>query len=141
LLKPCPLDKIVEWVKDTGLHLLLGIADPEKLNYHRLADTLQAVFSHWQNIAAEITLNAVEQFGLKVETVHYDLTSVCFCGKYSGSSWVKFGYSRDHRPDLKQVNIGLSTTADGDVALPGGSGIHPGNTNDATTTVPNYQKL
>jgi len=86
LVAPCPLSKVAQWVKDTGLHLLLGIPDPEKLNYDRLADTLQTVFSHWQNIAAEVTLNAVEQFGLKIETVHYDLTSVYFCGKYSGSS-------------------------------------------------------
>jgi transposase len=141
LLAPCPLDRVAKWVEDTGLHLLLGIPDPRLLNYHRLADTLQAVFHHWQVIAAEVTLNAVQQFGLKVETVHYDLTSVCFCGVYNGSSWVEFGYSRDHRPDLKQINIGLSTTADGEVTLPGGSGIHSGSTNDATTTVPNYQKL
>jgi hypothetical protein len=141
LLSPCSLHKVAKWVADTGLHLLLGIRDPTLLNYHRLADTLQAVFLHWQAIAAEVTVSAVEQFGLKVETIHYDLTSVCFCGAYTGSSWVEFGYSRDHRPDLKQVNIGLSTTADGEVALPGGSGIHSGNTNDATTTVPNYQKL
>jgi hypothetical protein len=141
LLAPCPLHQVEKWVEHTGLHLLLGIPDPTLLNYHRLADTLQAIFPHWQSIAAEVTLNAVEQFGLSVETIHYDLTSVCFCGTYTGSSWVEFGYSRDHRPDLKQVNIGLSATADGEVALPGGSGIHSGNTNDATTTVPNYQKL
>ena len=141
LLAPCPLGQVAKWVEDTGLYLLLGIPNPRLLNYHRLADTLQAVFHHWQVIAAEVTLNAVQQFGLKVEAIHYDLTSVCFCGKYAGSSWVEFGYSRDHRPDLKQVNIGLSTTADGEVALPGASGIHPGSTNDAMTTVPNYQKL
>lgn len=141
LLAPCPLDRVAKWVEDTGLHLLLGIPNPELLNYHRLADTLQAVFHHWQVIAAEVTLNAVQQFGLRVEAIHYDLTSVCFCGAYEGSSWVEFGYSRDHRPDLKQVNIGLSTTADGEVVLPGGSGIHSGSTNDATTTVSNQQKL
>jgi len=141
LLAPCSLHQVAEWVKRTGLHLLLGIPDPELLNYDRLADTLQAVAVHWSSIAAEVTLNAVEQFGLTVETVHYDLTSVCFCGQYEGSSWVEFGYSRDHRPDLRQINIGLSTTADGEVVLPGGSGIHPGSTNDATTTLPNYQKL
>jgi transposase len=138
---PCALSNVAQWVKDTGLYLLLGISDPMRLNYYRLTDTLQAVLPHWQTIAAEVTLNAVEQFGLNIETVHYDLTSVCFCGQYSGSSWVEFGYSRDHRPDLRQVNIGLSATAGGEVALPGGSGIHPGGTSDATTTVPNYQKL
>jgi transposase len=141
LLEPCPLSKVAHWVERTGLHLLLGIPDPALLNYHRLADTLQAVFPYWQTIAAEVTLNAVQAFGLDVQTVHYDLTSICFCGEYAGSSWVEFGYSRDHRPDRRQLNVGLSTSADGEVLLPGGSGMHPGSTNDATTTVPNYQKL
>jgi len=50
----------------------MGIPDPGLLNYHRLADTLQAVFRHWQVIAAKVTLNAVQQLGLKVEMVHYD---------------------------------------------------------------------
>jgi len=141
LLAPRALSGVAEWVADTGLHLLLGIADPDALNYDRLADALLAVYPHWQNIAAEVTLRAVEQFQLKVETIHYDLTSVFFHGEYEGSDWVTFGYSRDKRPDKRQVNIGLTATADGEVVLPGGSGIHPGNTNDGTTTVPAHERL
>jgi transposase len=141
ILAPCSLSRIAEWVADTGLHFLLGIADPEALNYFRLADALLAVYPHWQNIAAEVTLQAVEQFQLKVETIHYDLTSVFFHGEYEGSDWVTFGYSRDKRPDKRQVNIGISATADGEVVLPGGSGIHPGSTNDGTTTVPAHECL
>ena len=141
LLSPRPLSRVAEWVDDSGLHLLLGIADPEMFNYDRLADALLAVYPHWQDIAAEVTLQAVEEFGLKVDTIHYDLTSVFFHGQYEGSDWVTFGYSRDKRPDKRQVNIGLSATADGEVVLPGGSGIHPGSTNDGTTTVPAHERL
>jgi transposase len=141
LLAPRALRNVAKWVSQTGLHLLLGIPDPALLNYDRLADALLAVYPHWQAIAAEVTLRAVEQFQLKVETIHYDLTSVFFHGAYEGSAWVDFGYSRDHRPDKPQVNIGLSATADGEVVLPGGSGIHPGATNDGMTTVPAHQQL
>jgi transposase len=141
LLAPCALSNVAAWVKQTGLHLLLGISDPDLLNYDRLADALLAVYPHWQAIAAEVTLQAVERFQLQVETVHYDLTSVFFHGDYQGSSWVEFGYSRDHRPDRPQVNIGLAATADGEVVLPGGSNIHPGSTNDATTTVATHHQL
>lgn len=141
LLAPCALRNVAKWVVQTGLHLLLGIPDPALLNYDRLADALLAVYPHWPAIAAEVTLRAVEQFQLKVETIHYDLTSVFFHGAYEGSAWVDFGYSRDHRPDKPQVNIGLSATADGEVVLPGGSGIHPGATHDGTTTVPAHQQL
>ena len=33
LLAPCALSNMAEWVRKTGLHLLLGIPDPELLNY------------------------------------------------------------------------------------------------------------
>jgi len=141
VLSPRPLSRVAEWVADTGLHLLLGIADPQALNYDRLADALLAVYPYWPDIAAEVTLQAVEVFGLAVKTIHYDVTSVFFHGQYEGSDWVTFGYSRDKRPDKPQVNIGLSSTADGEVVLPGGSGVHPGSTNDGTTTVPAHERL
>jgi len=103
LLSPRPLSRIDEWVEDTGLHLLLGIDDPQVFNYDRLADALLAVYPHWQDIAT--------------------------------------GYSRDKRSDKRQVNIGISATADGEVVLPGGSGIHSGDTNDGTTTVSTHEQL
>ena len=141
LLAPYALRNVAAWVEQTGLHLLLGIADPQKFNYDRLVDALLAVNEHWQEIGAKITLRAVKAFGLQVKTVHYDLTSILFQGQYKGSVWVDYGYSRDHRPDKPQINLGLSATADGEVVLPGGSGIHRGNTNDATTTVGTHQQL
>jgi hypothetical protein len=106
-----------------------------------LADALLAVYPHWQSIGTKITLQTVERFQLKVETIHYDLTSIFFHGKYKESEWVMFGYSRDKRPDKPQVNIGISATADGEVVLAGGSSIHPGSTNDGTTTVPTHNCL
>ncbi|MHC4335857.1 MAG: IS1634 family transposase [Planctomycetota bacterium] len=141
MLSPCALRNVATWVEQTGLHLLLGVADPQKFNYDRLVDALLAVNPHWQEIAAQITLRAVEAFGLKVETVHYDLTSILFYGDYKGSAWVDYGYSRDHRPDRPQLNIGLSATDDGEVVLPGGSNLHAGNTNDGATTVGAHQQL
>ncbi len=141
MLSSRALSKVGAWVEKTGLHLLLGIADPKKFNYDRLVDALLAVNPHWQEIAAQITLRAVEAFGLKVETVHYDLTSILFYGDYKGSAWVDYGYSRDHRPDKPQLNLGVSATDDGEVVLPGGSNIYRGNTNDSATTVGAHQQL
>ncbi len=141
LLSPCALSRMVEWVHKTGLHILLGADDPELFNYDRLADALLAVRPHWQTIATEITLRAVEAFQLQIDTVHYDLTSVFFHGEHEGSDWVTFGYSRDKRPDKRQVNIGISATADGEVVLPGGSDVHSGNTNDGTTMVQVHEHL
>jgi transposase len=141
LLFPLPLHHVGEWAGKVGLHLLLGIPDVGLLNYDRLVDTLAAVSACWEEIAADVTLNAVERFGLRVETIHYDLTSVFFHGAYQESEMVDFGYSRDHRFDRPQVVIALSTTADGEVPLPGACGVHQGNTQDVNTPVEHMRRL
>jgi transposase len=141
LLFPLPLRHVGEWAGKVGLDLLLGMPDVGPLNPYRLADTLAAVSAHWEAIATDVTLNAVERFGLQVETIHYDLTSVFFHGAYKQSEMVDFGYSRDHRPGKPQVVIALNTTADGEVPLPGGCGVHNGKTTDVDTAVENMQRL
>jgi transposase len=141
LLFPLPLRHVGEWAGQVGLDLLLSIPDISLLNYDRLADTLAMVSRHWEAIATDVTLNAVERFGLRVETIHYDLTSVFFHGAYKESQMVDFGYSRDHRPGKPQIVIALNTTADGEVPLPGGCGVHNGKTTDVDTAVENMQRL
>jgi transposase len=141
LLFPLPLRHVGEWAGKVGLHLLLGIPDVALLNYDRLVDTLAAVSGCWEEIATDVTLNAVERFGLRVETIHYDLTSVFFHGAYKESEMVDFGYSRDHRFDKPQVVFALSTTADGEVPLPGACGVHQGNTQDVDTPVEHMRRL
>jgi transposase len=141
LLFPLPLHHVGEWAGKVGLPLLLGIPDAGWLNYDRLVDTLAAVSACWEEIAADVTLNAVERFGLRVATIHYDLTSVFFHGAYQESEMVDLGYSRDHRPDKPQVVLALSTTADGEVPLPGACGVHQGNTQDVDTPVEHMRRL
>jgi transposase len=141
LLFPLPLHHVGEWAGKVGLHLLLGIPDVALLNYDRLVDTLAGVSACWEEIATDVTLNAVERFGLRVETIHYDLTSVFFHGAYQESEMVDWGYSRDHRPDKPQVVFALSTTADGEVPLPGACGVHKGNTQDVNTPVQHMRRL
>jgi len=86
LLSPCPLSRIAQWVADSGLHILLGLADPEALNYDRLADALLAMYPHWPSIATEVTLQAVVAFQLKIETIHYDVQPLVACRSSSTAS-------------------------------------------------------
>ena len=58
------------------------------------------------------------------------MTSTYFEGQALGNAKAARGYSRDHRPDCKQVNIGLVVTPQG---LPIGYEIFAGNTADVTT--------
>jgi transposase len=60
----------------------------------------------------------------------YDVTSTYFEGKAARNPKAKRGYSRDNRPDCKQVCIGLVVTREG---LPVGYEVFDGNRNDVTT--------
>jgi transposase len=49
-------------------------------------------------------------FGLDFEFLLYDVTRTYFEGQAAGNEKAARGYSRDHQPDCKQVNIGLVVT-------------------------------
>ena len=66
--------------------------------------------------------------GVKVNSLHLDSSSFHVDGKYLETEEIdpepepekikiKYGYSRDHRPDLKQFIIDLMCSGDGDVPL------------------------
>ena len=58
---------------------------------------------------------------MKVEAGHVDSTSFHVDGEYAnqeeGSIEITHGYSRDHRPDLKQFMMNLICVGDGDIPV------------------------
>lgn len=64
--------------------------------------------------------------------VFFDTTSVYFEGE-GGDDIGKYGHSKDHRPDLKQMIVGLVLDTEG---TPLCCEIWPGNTTDVTTLIP-----
>lgn len=50
-------------------------------------------------------------YDIDLRYLHYDITSVYFEGEYEESDKIDYGYSRDHRPDAKQVNLAANVTA------------------------------
>ena len=76
-------------------------------------------------IFVEIALAAVLKFGVSSARLHLDGSSMYVHGQYlkdEASSEpvpieITHGYSRDHRPDLKQFTLNLITSGDGDVPL------------------------
>ena len=70
-----------------------------------------------------------ELFDLDYDLLLYDITSTYFEGQAEGNPQAQRGYSRDHRPDCKQVNIALVVSRCG---MPLGYEVFAGNRNDAT---------
>jgi transposase len=115
--------------KDTVLCDLLGIAS-EKINEDRLYRALDQLLPHKETLEMHLQNRLGELFGLEYDILLYDVTSAYFEGQAVGNRLAQRGYSRDHRPDCKQVCIGLVVSKCG---LPLGYEIFAGNRHDSTT--------
>lgn len=73
----------------------------------------------------------------EIDLVFFDTTSIYFEGK-GGPKLGRHGYSKDHRPDLRQIVVGLALDVHG---WPICSLIWPGNTTDAKTLLPMVQRF
>ena len=98
--------------------------------------TLEYLCEHKCSIEKAIHAKLVHLFNQDVSVVFYDLTSACFEGR--GPSMAKHGYSRDRRPDLVQIEIGLLVDAEG---LPIGHEVFDGNVKDVTTVIGTLDRL
>ena len=95
----------------------------EDLNDDCLGRALDWLYAHDPTtLFAGIALRARRAFGLSTRQVHVDTTSFAVTGEYAPdldahTLAVTYGYSRDHRADLKQWMLALATTRQGDVPL------------------------
>ena len=107
-------------------HLLGAGITAEMLNDDCLGRTLDWLYAHdLTKLFAGIARQARHNFGIKAEQVHVDTTSFAVSGEYARGEEaaepaviaITYGYSRDHRDDLKQWMLALATTHDGNVPL------------------------
>jgi len=117
------------WYARTALSDMLGVA-PEQVNDSRLYRTLDRVLPLKPKIEQHLKQRAGEMFSLEFDLLLYDITSTYFEGLAAGNPQAQRGYSRDHRPDCKQVCIGLVVTPDG---FPLAYEVFAGNRSDVTT--------
>jgi hypothetical protein len=108
---------------------LLGIS-PEKINEQRLYRALDAILPHKEPLETFLKNRLGELFGIEYDLLLYDVTSTYFEGQADGNPLAQRGYSRDHRPDCKQVCIGLVVSKCG---MPLGYEVFAGNRTDVTT--------
>src|SRR3974390_3912492 len=73
----------------------------------------------------------------RLDLVFMDTTSLYFEGA-GGPTLGQHGYSKDHRPDLRQMILAVLLDGDG---RPGCSEMWPGNTADVTTLIPVIDRL
>jgi transposase len=108
---------------------LLGVP-PEKINEQRLYRALDALLPHKEALEVFLKNRLGDLFDLEYDLLLYDVTSTYFEGQAARNSQARRGYSRDHRPDCKQVCIGLVVSKCG---MPLGYEVFAGNRADVTT--------
>jgi transposase len=106
-------------------HLLGEGISADMLNDDCLGRTLDWLYEHdVTTLFAGLALQARRRFGIAAQHLHIDTTSFSVSGDYANQEEgdpvalaITYGYSRDHRADLKQWMLALATTHDGDVPL------------------------
>ena len=100
-------------------------------------------------LLTRVVVSAVKGFELTLDELHDDSTSIKVTGQYRGARgrrvrgkrapFITHGYSKDHRPDLKQLLFILSTTHDG--GIPVQFRCADGNTSDVVTHEETWDSL
>jgi len=125
------------WYRRTALEDLLGVP-VEAVHTTRLYAGLDALLPHKAAIEQHLKQRLGDLFDLKYDLLLYDVTSTYFEGQCAANPLAQRGYSRDSRPDCKQVCIGLVVTTDG---IPLGYEVFAGNTNDSKTVATIVQTM
>ena len=113
----------------SALAELLGVP-AAKVNDDRLYRALDRLLPHKPALERHLKQRLGELFDLDYDLLLYDVTSTYFEGLAAANPQAQRGYSRDHRPDCKQVNIALVVSRSG---LPLGYEVFAGNRSDVTT--------
>jgi transposase len=116
---------------------LLGIP-AEKVNDDRLYRALDKLLPHKREMEKHLKERLGELFNLEYDLLLYDVTSTYFEGQSDSNEQARRGYSRDHRPDCKQVCIALVVSREG---LPLGYEVFDGNRADVTTVEDIVEKI
>ena len=118
-----------QWFDQSAMDVLLGqdLAVAEK---DRLYRCLDRILAHKPALFVHLQQRWKDLFHTEFDLLLYDLTSTYVEGEAEQNPKARYGYSRDGRPDCKQVVIALVMTATG---LPLAYEVMNGNTSDKTT--------
>ena len=101
------------------------------------ADTAPLALRTRKDLIEEALFDRRRDLFTQLDLVFFDTTSIYFEGE-GGESLGQNGHSKDHRPDLKQMIVGVVVDHEG---RPLCSQMWPGNTTDVTSLVPVVDRL
>ena len=129
LIFPLSEHAMPDWMRRTAIADILG-EDFSELNEDALYRNLDKLHPNREEIERGLAEREKTLFNLDDTLYLYDLTSTYFEGQAKQNPQAKRGYSRDQRPDSKQVVVGLILDRDG---FPKAHEIFDGNRQDRST--------
>jgi transposase len=128
---------ISRWLPTTALPELVEVPRG-RIALDHLYRCLSVLAPHQRAIEDHLAQQGRDLFQFPNDLLLYDLTSTYFEGRLPHNPKAQRGYSRDHRPDCKQLCLGLVVNRQG---FPLGYETWPGNTRDAPTLTPMIETL
>lgn len=113
-----PLSRLDEYFEEVDLEAIFGTRmDPEKINDDRFGGFLDLMHNAGcSEILSEIAVKAFERYGIKLGNINFDTTSKIMWGRYEtvdgvqGVVDITYGYSKQNRPDKRQIKISMGTS-------------------------------
>ena len=144
LTTPTPMYAIADWLAPLDEQCVgLEACDAAWVHDDRVGQALERFYDgRHKDVFFHLALRAIKTFDLQCTQIHQDTTTITFSGQYAGwhaAEVLTHGHNKDHRPDLKQLVLGLSVTADGSVPLV--HKIYSGNQTDDRLHPENHQRL
>lgn len=116
LTAPRPLYDVMGWANTYAVGDWLGTPGG-LLNDDRLGRALDALAGRMDEVASAAALAAIGTFGADAARLHWDFTSVAFCGAYAeqdeAGPVIGFGHSSDRQGHRRQLKVAHATTAAG----------------------------
>lgn len=114
------LSRVADTLASDDLEVIFQrMLDAAHFHDNRLGRALDALWrTGLDRVYGAVISQAIRHYALELTRLHTDTTSLKVYGAYERDEGeegplVTFGYSRDHRPDLKQLLFGLTVTAEG----------------------------
>lgn len=117
---------VEEWVRED-----VALGNPESIELQHLYRAMDVLLEYREVIHKEVFFAVADLLNLEVDLIFFDTTSTYFeMDEEDEDGLRQYGHSKDHRPDLPQVVIGLAVTKEG---IPVKCWTMPGNTSDMKT--------
>jgi transposase len=129
------ISKAHDWINRDEV---LGIFNLEEFSERTLYRVLETLGNNRETIISDIQDRLFARYDFEHTNINMDWTSIVLYGDKSPIG--KYGYSRDHRPDKKQITVGITELAD-PINVPIGITVEQGNLHDQKHFRKTYQQV